>query len=279
MTLINEDVATKMQSLKPTKVSAGGAAANSVANISALGGKSGFLGTVSNDEVGHQFNHSLRNINVEHLNQPKNLDEPSGKSYIFITPDADRTMFTYIGSADNITHDDINYDALEEYKILFTEAFLWDNAEMTDVVKTSFKKMHEHGGLNAFTLSAEFVVKKNREDLLQLMSDIDILFGNDGEYKALFAQNDISKVIKELQKYKSVSVITLGKKGAVIVLKDNVIHISPPRVKKLKDATGAGDAFAAGFLYGFTHGKSLKECGEIGAYTAGRVLSQLGARL
>ncbi len=279
MTLIDEDVATRMQSLTPTKVSAGGAAANSVANISTMGGKTGFLGTVSDDHAGHQFNASLKNIEVDHLNHPKSFDEPSGKSYIFITPDADRTMFTYIGSADNITHDDVDYDVLSEYKVLFTEAFLWDNGEMTEVVKKAFANQHQHGGLNAFTLSAEFVVKKNREDLLELMKEIDILFGNESEYKALFDTDNLNQVIKKLQSYKTISVVTLGKKGAMIVLKEYVIHISSPKVKKLVDATGAGDAFAAGFLYGFTHGKSLKECGEIGAHAAGKVLGQLGARL
>ncbi len=279
MTLIDEDIATKMQSLTPTKVSAGGAAANSVANISTMGGKTGFLGTVSDDHAGHQFNASLKNIEVDHLNHPKSFDEPSGKSYIFITPDADRTMFTYIGSADNITHDDVDYDVLSEYKVLFTEAFLWDNGEMTEVVKKAFANQHQHGGLNAFTLSAEFIVNKHREDFIDLLPEIDILFGNEGEFKALFASKDTSEVIKKLQKFNTISVITLGKKGAAIILKENVIYVSAPKVKKLVDATGAGDAFAAGFLYGFTHGKSLKECGEIGAQAAGKVLGQLGARL
>jgi sugar/nucleoside kinase (ribokinase family) len=279
MTLIDEDVAIKMQSLKPTKVGAGGAAANSVANISIMGGKAGFLGTVSNDQTGQDFNQSLKKLNIAHINDPKEFDEISGKSYIFITPDADRTMFTYIGSADNITHDDVKYDALDEYKVLFTEAFLWDRGEMSDVVKKSFATMRGRGGLNAFTLSAEFVVKKYREDLLDLMSHIDVLFGNESEYKALFATNNLPAVIKQLQKFDTVSVMTLGKDGAMIILKENVIFVPAPKIKKVVDATGAGDAFAAGFLYGFTHGKSLKECGRLGAQMAGRVIGQIGARL
>ncbi len=279
MTLIDEDVAVKMQSLKPLKVAAGGAAANSVANISIMGGKSGFLGTVSNDQTGKDFNESLKNVDVSHVNNPKDFDESSGKSYIFITPDADRTMFTYIGSADNITHSDINYEALGEYKVLFTEAFLWDKGEMTDVVKKSFKTMHEQGGLNAFTLSAEFIVRKHREDFLELMPQIDILFGNESEFKALFDSANLHTIITQLKKFNTISVITLGKKGAVIVLKENVIYISAPKVKKVVDATGAGDAFAAGFLYGFTHNKGLKESGDMGAELAGKILGQLGARL
>jgi sugar/nucleoside kinase (ribokinase family) len=268
-----------MHSLKPHKVAAGGAAANSVANIAILGGKSGFLGTVSQDQTGRDFNQSLQSIDVAHINEPKDFTEPTGKSYIFITPDADRTMFTYIGSSDNITHADINYEALGEYKVLFTEAFLWDQGEMSEVVKKSFITMRQQGGFNALTLSAEFVVRKYREDFIALLPQIDILFGNESEFQALLDSNNLQTIIKKLQQFNTISVMTLGKKGAVVVLKENVIYISAPKVKKVLDATGAGDAFAAGFLYGFTHNKSLKESGQMGAELAGRILGRLGARL
>ncbi len=277
MTLIDKKTAALLSSsLKPVKSVAGGSSANSLADISFLGGTGAFIGITSDDEHGRKFNQGLRDLGIKVISKVKPHKENSGQSYILVTPDGNRTMLTYLGSSGDFTAEDINIEDIITARVFYVQNYIVNAEHTMPVLMNSFEKVHENGGLNAFTLSSAFLVKKNKAEILKLLPHMDIIFGNDDEFKQLY---DVEN-IEDVKNYDSsaIKVVTLGEKGAVIFINNQRIFIPPPKVGKIVDTIGAGDAFAGGFLYAFTHGYDLKQCGQYGSQMAGLVLTHLGGR-
>lgn len=279
MSLIDGKLAEQLQrELVPLKETAGGSSANSLANIALLGGKTQFFGVTSNDMPGKNFNESLRKIGVEVANHENTHEEGSGQSYVLVTPDGERTMLTHLGSSDNITERDLDLDSLKQTKIFFVQTYVINEMETLTMLKNAFATVHDYQGVNALALSSAFMVKKNKQAIKQLLPKTDILIGNKDEFATLFGSSSTKNLIALAQKQNFISVITLGKAGAVVVLKKNIIWVQPPKIEKLVDTIGAGDAFAGGFLYAYTQGYALEKCAQHGSFMAGLVLSQIGGR-
>jgi sugar/nucleoside kinase (ribokinase family) len=277
MTLIDKKTALLLSnSLTPVKSVAGGSSANSLADLSFLGGTATFIGITSEDEHGRKFNQGLSDLGITVISKVKPHVENSGQSYILVTPDGNRTMLTYLGSSGDFSAKDINIEDIITSKVFYVQNYIINPEHTMPVLLDSFDKMHESGGLNAFALSSVFMVKKNKAEILKLLPHMDIIFGNDDEFKQLYDLDNI----EDIKNYHSsaIKVVTMGAKGALIFTKQRRIFIPPPKVTKIVDTIGAGDAFAGGFLYAFTHGYDLKKCGQYGSQMAGLVLTHLGGR-
>lgn len=277
MTLIDKKTAALLSnSLTPVKSVAGGSSANSLADLSFLGGTGAFIGITSYDEHGRKFNQGLRDLGIEVISHEKPHEENSGQSYILVTPDGNRTMLTYLGSSGNFAAEDINIKDIVTAKVFYVQNYIVNAEHTMPVLLDNLEKMHESGGLNAFALSSVFIVKKNKTEILKLLPHMDIILGNDEEFKQLYGVENIEDV--KNYNTSAIKVLTLGAKGAIIFTNQRRIFIPPPKVAKIVDAIGAGDAFAGGFLYAFTHGYDLKKCGQYGSQMAGLVLTHLGGR-
>ena len=279
MTLIDEETAQKLsKEMVANKEFAGGSSANSVASIQSIGGKAAFLGVTDQDEAGYKFNKSLEEIGVKVLNQPKKMTKASGQCFVFVTPDGNRTMLTYLGASNDFIESDIDYEAIKESKVLLLQAYLLDNGKTSSLVNKIISFAKANNTLVAFALSSVFKVNKHSTEIQRLLPKVDILIGNEKEFEALFAENNTTLVLSKLKNMHFTSVFTMSNKGAFLVHKKNVIYIAAPEVDKIIDQTGAGDAFAGGFLYGFTHGYSLIDAAKLGVGSAKNVLIKVGAR-
>tara|TARA_Y100001968_G_scaffold314312_1_gene339521 strand:- start:938 stop:1945 length:1008 start_codon:yes stop_codon:yes gene_type:complete len=257
----------------------GGSAANTLTGIAQLGGKSGFIGRVRNDELGKTFSKDIYNSGTI-FNTPASEEGPStARCMIFITPDAQRTMCTYLGASVLIEPEDLDFSLVENSKVVYLEGYLWDNS----AAKRAFIKAAEvakaSGGEVALSLSDPFCVDRHRESFTELVTEyIDILFANESEIISLYQSHTFENALNELKNKCKISAITRGDKGSVILSKEDIININPYSFGKAIDTTGAGDIYAGGFLYGYTSGKDLKQCGKIGSICAGQIVTQLGPR-
>ena len=263
-----------------SKMHAGGAAANTVVGIASLGGQSGFIGLIAEDEFGNRFSEDIKKMGVfnELVSTPKKT-EGTGVVYSFITPDGDRTMIAYPGLSLQMKKSQIDFSQLLKYKIVFSDAYSWDRDLSTENLINIFKFAKTNKLMTAFGLANEFYIKRYREELLAFLSNVDIVFGNAAEVTALFEIKDLKKAIELLRKKVKIAVITDGKNGAYVATPDRVLFI-PLQNKSIKplDTTGAGDMFAAGVLYGLTHNYSLQESGLLGALMAEEIVQKVGGR-
>lgn len=280
MMLIDENRAAELYSqLGETVEMSGGSAGNTIYSYAALGGKGAYIGKVADDKLGHAFKNDMKKIGVDYNTQDIILGYPTGHCMILVTPDADRTMNTCLGAATQLMPEDIDVDLLSSAKVTYLEGYLFD----PDHAKKAFFKagsIVEDAGHNlALTLSDPFCVDRHRDDFQELIEKhVNILFANEDEIKSLY-QVDTFEQAAEIVKGKcNIAAITRSEKGSVVITADSIIEVPAEPVANVVDTTGAGDAYAAGFLFGFTQDKDLATCARIGSIAAAEVISHMGAR-
>jgi len=262
--------------LKIEKTVSGGSVANSIVGLSQLGTKVGFIGKVSDDEFGTKYEEGLKKENVEYFYFKKKEELPTGTCLILVTPDTERTMCTFLGTAGKINENDVSLDAIKKSEIIFLEGYLWDEGEP----KKAFDKAINNANKVAMSLSDQFCVDRHKPHFLELVKrKLDIIFANEQEMTSLIEAKNFDEVVSFSKRINKLVVVTRGEKGAVSILGEEVIETGILKNLKILDLTGAGDLFAAGFLHGYINKLSTKECLEKGTQLSSRVIQQIGARL
>ena len=277
MKLVDEAELKKLLStLKIEETISGGSVANSIVGLSQLGNKVGFIGKVSDDDLGNKYEEGLKKENVNYFYSKKKEIVPTGTCLILITPDSERTMVTFLGTAGKINENDIDVNAVKNSEILFLEGYLWDEGEP----KKAFEKAINNSNKVAMSLSDLFCVERHKPHFLDLVKNkLDITFANEQEIMSLIDVKKFKDVIDFAKKINKLLVITRGDKGAVAINNNEVTECSAEKNLKIKDLTGAGDLFAGGFLHGYINKKSMKESLETGTDMSSKVIQILGARL
>ncbi len=262
-----------------TEVS-GGSAANTLAGMASLGAKTAFIGKVFDDELGRIFRHDMRAVGVDFDTPSATSGRSTARCLILVTPDGQRTMNTFIGACNELYESDIDEALIATSRIVYGEGYMWDMDCTKSALRKAFALAKKHGAKVAFTLSDVFCVARSRDEFLALIaSDFDILFCNEGELAALYPDLSWEAQLDAVQKSCPLVAVTRGEKGSIILTPSERVTIAPAAVTKVVDTTGAGDLYAAGFLYGLTHGKSLAECGRLGSACAAQIIQHLGARV
>lgn len=257
----------------------GGSAANTIAGLASLGADVAFIGKVADDELGRVFAHDLERIGVEFNSGGPHVDIPTGRCIIAVTPDAERTMNTYLGVSTYLAFDDVDADLVDSGAVLYMEGYLFDRDEAKDAFRKAAERAHTKGRVVSLTLSDSFCVDRHRDDFRALVRDeIDLLFANENELLSLYETDVFDDAIAQLRKECHIACVTRSEKGAVIVTPVDVHSVPAKKVTQVVDTTGAGDLFAAGFLRGYTRGFDLTHCAQIGAIAAAEVISHVGPR-
>ena len=277
MKLVDEAEFKKLLStLKIEDTVSGGSVANSIVGLSQLGNNVGFIGKISDDDLGNKYEEGLKKENVQYFYSKKKEAIPTGTCLILITPDSERTMVTFLGTAGKINENDIDTNAVKKSEILFLEGYLWDEGEP----KKAFEKAINNANKVAMSLSDLFCVERHKPSFLELVKNkLDITFANEQEIMALINVNKFDDVINFAKEINKLIVITRGDKGAVAINKNEIVECSAKNNLKIKDLTGAGDLFASGFLHGFINGKSIEKSLETGTEMSSKVIQIIGARL
>lgn len=256
----------------------GGSAANTMCGVRSLGGRASYIGKVSDDELGRVFGHDLRAVGVS-FRAGADPGVPTGRSMIVVTPDAQRSMNTYLGASSLLGPPDVDVDAVAHSAVLYMEGYLFDRDEAKEAFRFAAGCAHDHGRLVSLTLSDSFCVDRHRTDFVKLVrDDVDILFGNIEELRALYEVESLDEAFTRVRSQCRLAVITAGKHGSHVVTPDEIVDVSAEPVARVLDTTGAGDLYAAGFLYGYTKGLDLAECGRYGSIAAAEVISHVGPR-
>ena len=265
-----------LTNLKIEKTVSGGSVANSIVGLSQLGNKVGFIGKVSDDKFGGKYEEGLKKENVEYFYSKKKEELPTGTCLIFVTPDSERTMCTFLGTAGKINENDVSSEAIKKSEIIFLEGYLWDEGEP----KKAFDKAINSANKVAMSLSDQFCVDRHKPHFLNLIKNkIDITFANEQEIISLIEANKFEEVINFSKQLNKLVVITRGDKGAVAINGNDIVECNIKKNLKIVDLTGAGDLFAAGFLHGCVNKLSTKECLKKGTEMSSRVIQQIGARI
>ena len=265
-----------LKNLKIEKTVSGGSVANSIVGISQLGNEAGFIGKISDDEFGSNYEEGLKKENVEYFYSKKKEKLPTGTCLILVTPDSERTMCTFLGTAGKINENDVSSDAVKKSEIIFLEGYLWDEGDP----KKAFDKAINNANKVAMSLSDLFCVDRHKLHFLNLVKNkLDITFANEQEITSLIEAKNFDEVINFSKQLNKLIIITRGEKGAVAINGDEVVESDIQKNLKIVDLTGAGDLFAAGFLHGYINKSSTKECLEKGTEMSSRVIQQIGARL
>ena len=265
-----------LTNLKIEKTVSGGSVANSIVGLSQLGEKVGFIGKVSDDEFGSKYEEGLKKENVEYFYSKKKEELPTGTCLILVTPDSERTMCTFLGTAGNINENDVDIDVIKKSKIIFLEGYLWDEGEP----KKAFDKAINSANKVAMSLSDQFCVDRHKTHFLELVKNkLDITFANEQEMTSLIEANNFNEVINFSKKINKLVVITRGERGAIAIQGEQVFESEIIKNLKILDLTGAGDLFASGFLHGYLNQLSIKESLEKGTQMSAKVIQQVGARL
>ena len=265
-----------LTNLKTERTVSGGSVANSIVGLSQLGDKVGFIGKISDDEFGGKYEEGLKKEGVEYFYSRKKEELPTGTCLILVTPDSERTMCTFLGTAGKINENDIHSNVIKKSEIIFLEGYLWDEGEP----KKAFDKAINNANKVAMSLSDQFCVNRHKPHFLNLIKNkLDITFANEQEIISLIEAKNFNDVINFSKQLNKLVVVTRGEKGAVAINGDEVVVGEAQKNLKIIDLTGAGDLFAAGFLHGFINKLSTKECLEKGTEMSSRVIQQIGARL
>jgi sugar/nucleoside kinase (ribokinase family) len=265
-----------LSDLKIEKTVSGGSVANSIVGLAQLGNKVGFIGKVSDDEFGSKYEEGLKKENVEFFYSKKREDLPTGTCLILVTPDSERTMCTFLGTAGKINENDVNSDKIKKSEVIFLEGYLWDEGEP----KKAFDKAINNAKKVAMSLSDQFCVDRHKYHFLDLVKNkLDITFANEQEITSLIEAKNFEEVINFSKQLNKLVVITRGEKGAVAVNGNEIIECGIQKNLKIVDLTGAGDLFAAGFLHSYINKLSMNECLEKGTEMSSRVIQQIGARI
>jgi fructokinase len=262
--------------LKIEKTVSGGSVANSIVGLSQLGDKVGFIGKVSDDDFGGKYEEGLKKENVEYFYSKKKEELPTGTCLILVTPDSERTMCTFLGTAGKINEDDVNIEAIKKSEIIFLEGYLWDEGEP----KKAFDKAINNSNKVAMSLSDQFCVDRHKTHFLELVRNkLDITFANEQEITSLIEAKNFNEVINFSKQINKLVVVTRGEKGAVAIQGNEVIENDIIKNLKILDLTGAGDLFASGFLHGYVNKLSIKESLDKGTEMSAKIIQQIGARL
>ena len=277
MKLVDETEFKKLLStLKIEETISGGSVANSIVGLSQLGNDVGFIGKVNADDLGQKYEEGLTKEKVQYFYNKKKEASPTGTCLILITPDAERTMITFLGIAGKINQHDINEKALKESEMIFLEGYLWDKGEP----KLAFDKAMTLAKAKAMSLSDQFCVERHKNDFLDLVKNkLDIIFANEQEIKSLINTKNFEDVVEFGKQLDKLLIITRGEKGSVVIKNQEIVECKSKTNLKIVDLTGAGDLFAAGFLHGFINNNSIKESLEKGTEMSSKIIQKVGARL
>jgi sugar/nucleoside kinase (ribokinase family) len=257
----------------------GGSCGNTMSGVASFGGKGAYIGKVRNDQLGGVFGHDLRSIGVSFDTAAATSGPSTARCLILVTPDAQRTMNTYLGACTGLGPNDIDTKVVAAAQVTYVEGYLWDEPEAKKAVLKAFDSAHAAGKLVSITLSDSFCVDRYRDEFRSLVRDkIDILFGNEAELKSLYQVESFDKALEAARKEAKIAALTRSEKGSVVIKGSETYAVPAAPVAKVVDTTGAGDLYASGFLYGFTRGKPLAECARLGGIAAAEIISHVGAR-
>ncbi|MCP9790116.1 adenosine kinase [Cyanobium sp. Maggiore-St4-Cus] len=280
MALVDEAQAERLYaSVGPGLETSGGSAANTLAGVAQLGGRAGFIGRVRNDQLGGIFTHDIRSVGAR-FDTPAATEGPStARCLILVTPDAQRTMCTYLGASVGLDPADLDLDMVAQAKVLYLEGYLWDSDEAKAAFITAAEVARAHGGEVALSLSDAFCVERHRESFQELVDGhVDILFANEMEITALYKANSFEEAADQVRGRCKLAALTRSEQGSVVLNGAGTHSVAPFQLGPLLDTTGAGDLYAAGFLHAYTQGQAVEACGRLGSLCAGQVVTQLGPR-
>ena len=276
LTFDKKEFEKMLSGLEIEKTVSGGSVANSIVGLSQLDNKVGFIGKISDDKLGKEYEDGLKKENVKYFYKKKKEELPTGTCLILITPDSERTMYTFLGTAGKINQDDINLKIIKESELIFLEGYLWDEGDP----KRAFDISIENSRKVAMSLSDKFCVDRHKPHFLELVKNkLDIIFGNEDEIMSLINANDFNEVVQFGKSIEKILVITRGEKGSICVNKNTVQEFSAQKNLKIMDLTGAGDLFAAGFLHGFINGLDTEESLKKGTELSSKIIQKIGARI
>ena len=267
------------EAMPPGMEVSGGSAGNTAAGLAALGARTGYIGKVSDDTLGKVFRHDITAQGVRFETAPATDGPPTARCLVLVTPDAQRSMNTYLGACVNLTPDDVDPDMIAEAQVVYLEGYLWDPPQAKEAFLKAAKIAHETGGKVALTLSDSFCVDRHRKEFQELVRHhVDILFANEHEIVSLFEVDSFDEALQKVRFEVETAALTRSEKGSVVMHRDEVHVLDAEKAERIVDSTGAGDLYAAGFLYGYTQGKDVATCGRLGGLCAAEVISHYGAR-
>jgi sugar/nucleoside kinase (ribokinase family) len=280
MTLIDTDRAGELYLALGSAVEmSGGSAANTMCGVASLGGRAAYIGKVSDDDLGAVFGHDLNAVGVSFRPGAPAEDTPTGRCIIVVTGDAQRTMNTYLGVSSLLCTDDLDEATIADGAVLYMEGYLFDRDDAKKAFRRAASVAHENGRKVSLTLSDSFCVDRHRDDFAALVhEDVDLLFGNEDELCSLYQVDDLATAMATVRGECELAAITAGKDGSHVVTADEVVSVPAEDVSRVLDTTGAGDLYAAGFLYGYSRARPLAECARLGSIAAAEVISHVGPR-
>lgn len=281
MNLIDAERAELLYShMGPAIEASGGSAGNTAAGIASFGGTAAFFGKVSNDHLGHIYTHDIRAQGVAFDTKPLEGQPPTARSMIFVTPDGERSMNTYLGACVELGPEDVEAEKASSASVVYFEGYLWDPPLAKEAIRMTARHAHRAGHEVAMTLSDPFCVDRYRAEFLDLMKSgtVDIVFANESELISLYQTSSFDEALKLIAQDCKLAAITRSEKGSVVVRGEEKVAVDAIEIDELVDTTGAGDLYAAGFLHGYTKGRNLADCGKLGSLAAGIVIQQVGPR-
>jgi sugar/nucleoside kinase (ribokinase family) len=280
MMLIDEQRAeTLYAAMGPGIEVSGGSCGNTMAGVASYGGKGAYIGKVRDDQLGQVFGHDLKALGVSFDTRSATSGPSTARCLILVTPDAQRTMNTYLGACTGLGPDDIDTKVVAAARVTYVEGYLWDAPEAKKAVLKAFDAAHAAGRQVSITLSDSFCVHRYRDEFRDLVRNkVDILFGNESEIKALYEVETFEEAMEATRKEAKIAALTRSEKGSIVIKGSETYAVPAAPVAKVVDTTGAGDLYASGFLFGLTHGKPLAECARLGGIAAAEVISHVGAR-
>jgi sugar/nucleoside kinase (ribokinase family) len=263
----------------PAVERSGGSVANTIAGLASFGAKCGFIGRVAADQFGGIFRHDIRSLGVAYETEPATEGAPTARCLILVTPDGERTMNTFLGASVNLSAADVDQAMIENSKVIYLEGYLFDRHEAKEAFRDAARRAREAGVKVALSLSDAFCVDRHRDDFRKLVREgADIIFANEKEITSLYQVNSFEEAADFALQDCEMAVLTRSEAGSVIVAAGTTIEVAARPVPQVVDVTGAGDLYAAGFLFGLTHGAPLETCGSLGSLAAAEVISHIGAR-
>jgi adenosine kinase len=281
MALIDESRAAAIyRDMGPATEMSGGSAANTIVGLANLGARAAYVGKVRDDQIGRLYTHDIRAAGVAFATRPAADGPATGCSYILVTPDGERTMNTYLGAAQELNPSDIDAAEVAGSAFVYLEGYLWDPKNAKDAFVKASTIAHDAGRQVALTLSDSFCVDRYRDEFLELLRNgtVDLVFANEAELHSLYQTSDFEGALKQLRADVNLGIVTRSEKGCVVASPDRVTSVPAFPIEKMVDTTGAGDLFAAGFLFGLVRGAGYETCGRLGALAAAEVIQHIGAR-
>jgi fructokinase len=280
MALVDEQQAERLYaSVGPGLETSGGSAANTLAGIAQLGGRAGFIGRVRDDQLGAIFAHDIRSVGARFDTPPASSGPSTARCLILVTPDAQRTMCTYLGASVGLDPADLDLEMVAQARVLYLEGYLWDSDEAKAAFIAAAEVARAHGGEVALSLSDAFCVERHRDSFQELVDGhVDILFANEMEITSLYRANSFEEAAEQVRGRCRIAALTRSERGSLILAGDGSHAVEPVHLGPLVDTTGAGDLYAAGFLHAYTQGEAITACGRLGSLCAGQVVTQLGPR-